>query len=171
MKKPEAQLPVEEDNKSKTNSDEKTTFTDEPAPKKQRLSNKEYKKLRSGQNKVSRISFSVTEDAVTLFCLQARPLPFKAKKEDNLCKAFFDGPDGKECKFPNCKFIHDVEHYLDKKPADIGPLCHVYSTRGFCARGLTCRFAKSHIDENGKNIKSESYNESAASEVNHISAG
>lgn len=89
-----------------------------------------------------------------------------------MCNSFFNGPGSKDCKFTNCKFIHDVELYLAKKPADIGPLCHVYSTKGFCARGLTCRFAKSHIDENGRNIKSDSYDESAANDsVNQITSG
>lgn len=52
MKKAEVQPPVEEVKELKTDSGEKTPLTDEPAPKKQRLSNKEYKKLRNGQNKV-----------------------------------------------------------------------------------------------------------------------
>lgn len=180
MKKAEVQPPIEStdpksDKETNENSDEMSISTDEPAPKKQRLSNKEYKKLRSGQNKVreasDEISFQVKVQIFDLLS-QVRPLPFKARKEDNLCSSFFNSPDGKDCKFTNCKFIHDVEQYLTKKPEDIGSMCHIYSTRGFCARGLTCRFAKSHIDENGKNIKSESYDASAAIEsVNHITNG
>lgn len=57
MKKAEVQLPIEStdsisDEKKNSNSDEKSTSNDEPVTKKQRLSNKEYKKMRSGQNKV-----------------------------------------------------------------------------------------------------------------------
>lgn len=58
MKKVEVQPAIESndpipDKNTNADCDEKSTCDAEPAPKKQRLSKKEYKKLRSGQNKVS----------------------------------------------------------------------------------------------------------------------
>lgn len=42
----------------------------------------------------------------------------------------------------------------DKLP-DIGDSCHVFDTYGKCMYGITCRFGKSHISEDGKNIVNE----------------
>ncbi|XP_053569998.1 tRNA-dihydrouridine(47) synthase [NAD(P)(+)]-like isoform X2 [Bombina bombina] len=54
-----------------------------------------------------------------------------------------------------CKFLHDVSKYMADKPADIGPNCHLFQTLGKCIYGVTCRFGKSHTDENFKNIINE----------------
>ncbi|KAM4688858.1 tRNA-dihydrouridine(47) synthase [NAD(P)(+)]-like [Discoglossus pictus] len=51
-----------------------------------------------------------------------------------------------------CKFSHDVRTYMAEKPADIAPNCHLFQTRGKCIYGVTCRFAKSHVSEDFKNI-------------------
>lgn len=115
---------------------------------------------------------SKCDDIIQIISIQARPLPFKAKKEDNLCKSLYNGPPGTDCKFTNCRFVHDLVRYLEGKPDDIGPICHIYSTKGFCARGLTCRFSKHHIDENRNNIKSSIYDEKLVLDTcNQISCG
>jgi tRNA-dihydrouridine synthase 3 len=44
---------------------------------------------------------------------------------------------------------------LKQKPEDIGETCYIYSTKGFCHYGITCRFAKNHVDENFKNLVQE----------------
>lgn len=54
-----------------------------------------------------------------------------------------------------CKYNHDFATYLTNKPPDIGEHCYVFDTFGKCHFGLTCRFAKSHTTEDGKNIKNE----------------
>ncbi|PIO27245.1 hypothetical protein AB205_0011150, partial [Aquarana catesbeiana] len=51
-----------------------------------------------------------------------------------------------------CKFLHDVEKYLSEKQEDIGPKCHLYETFGKCIYGVSCRFAKSHLGEDFKNL-------------------
>lgn len=68
--------------------------------------------------------------------------------------------------------MHDLDKYLAAKGDDIGPVCPIYSTKGFCSRGLTCRFGSSHIDENRNNCKAEWYDETAASDsFNQITSG
>lgn len=39
--------------------------------------------------------------------------------------------------------------------ADIGGVCHNFTTLGFCRYGIQCRYSAGHIDENNKNIKNE----------------
>lgn len=110
-----------------------------------------------------------TIDECLLF--KARPRPFTMRKFDNLCMAFYNGPTD-ECKRENCKFVHDLDQFLAEKPDDIGPVCPIYSTKGFCARGLTCRFAKNHMDENNKNLKQDWYDEAATVDsVNQMPTG
>lgn len=41
------------------------------------------------------------------------------------------------------------------KPDDIGETCYIYNVNGFCQYGVTCRFAKNHLDLEFKNIRSE----------------
>ncbi|MEE6466669.1 hypothetical protein FKM82_007021 [Ascaphus truei] len=56
-----------------------------------------------------------------------------------------------------CKFLHDVGKYMAQKPADIGPNCHLFETLGKCIYGVTCRFAKSHLSEDFKNVINEEH--------------
>lgn len=87
--------------------DEKETLNveenNEPAKKRPRLSKKEKKKLR-GQNK-------------------ARPAPFKLKREKQLCNSLVntaENEEPKKCTNEKCKFLHNVQEYLQMKPKDIG---------------------------------------------------
>lgn len=74
-------------------------------------------------------------------------------KEANLCKAYMNGPQPAEsCAYEKCKYMHDVSAYLSAKGADIADTCYIYSTRGFCTRGVTCRFAGAHLDGDLKNL-------------------
>ena len=41
---------------------------------------------------------------------------------------------------------------MEQKPKDIGDTCYIYSLKGYCNFGITCRFGKAHIDENFSNI-------------------
>ena len=61
-----------------------------------------------------------------------------------LCRAIMQG---RPCRFGDrCRDVHDVASYLASKPADLGPLCHVWSVRGECPAGIACRFGASHTD-------------------------
>ena len=74
----------------------------------------------------------------------------------------------------DCKFEHDTQKYLEKKPKDIAEVCPVFlkygfakilvtsfsfsniksflfSSNRFCEFGVTCRFASSHLNEKGEN--------------------
>lgn len=74
-----------------------------------------------------------------------------------LCNSLIDIPEDDEspprCKSDKCKFLHDVKKYLQVKPPDIGDECCVFNTKGYCPRGVTCRFGKKHITPEGRNIK------------------
>lgn len=104
---------------------------------------------------------------------QSRPLPFKVNREANLCRSLYNGPDsGEKCPYEKCKYVHDIDQYFAEKPKDIAPVCPVYSTKGFCPRGLTCRFAGNHLDEGRNNCKQDGYDEAKANDsVNFISTG
>lgn len=94
-------------------------------------------------------------------------------REANLCSSLYNGPTAaKPCAFEKCKYVHDLDQYFAAKPEDIGQVCHVYSTKGFCPRGLTCRFAKNHLDENRNNLKEDWYDEAKSNDsVNHMTSG
>lgn len=94
-------------------------------------------------------------------------------REANLCRSLYNGPNsGEKCPYEKCKFVHDLERYFAEKPADIGLVCPVYSTKGFCPRGLTCRFAKNHVDENQNNCKQDWYDEATANDSkNYMTTG
>lgn len=79
-----------------------------------------------------------------------RPI-FRESLDDKLCRSLIDGSEQK-CPKQVCKFSHDLAAYLDKKPPDIGEKCPVYSTKGFCSYGVTCRFSKNHLTEDNKNM-------------------
>ncbi|XP_055286588.1 tRNA-dihydrouridine(47) synthase [NAD(P)(+)]-like isoform X2 [Moschus berezovskii] len=51
-----------------------------------------------------------------------------------------------------CRFLHDVGHYLETKPADLGPSCVLFETFGRCPYGVTCRFAGAHLGPEGQNL-------------------
>ncbi|XP_063231043.1 tRNA-dihydrouridine(47) synthase [NAD(P)(+)]-like [Bacillus rossius redtenbacheri] len=87
---------------------------------------------------------------------KARPLPFKEDREGRLCPSLVDvGQDQPwpQCANSKCACQHDVAAFLRAKPRDIAPTCYLYSVRGSCPRGLTCRFGSQHLTEDGKNIK------------------
>lgn len=79
---------------------------------------------------------------------------FRLPRTAGLCKSFMNGPEPEQpCGYDKCKYMHDVAAYLSAKGADIGQTCHIYSTRGFCVRGVTCRFAGAHLDGALKNLR------------------
>lgn len=51
---------------------------------------------------------------------------------------------------------------MAEKPKDLADKCPIFEAKGFCPRGVTCRFANSHLDAEGRNIKNPPYNENAA---------
>lgn len=80
-----------------------------------------------------------------------RPI-FKESLDDKLCRSLVDGLE-KECsREGKCKFSHDLDAYLQKKLPDIGVKCPIYSIKGFCTYGVTCRFSSDHLSEDHKNI-------------------
>lgn len=101
---------------------------DEPPSKKQKSS----KNILKGQNK-------------------GRSCTYYQIPQEHLCSNLIEDTENGLCQYDNCKFLHDIKEYLGKKPEDIGKTCYVYSLKGRCPRGLTCRYGRSHILD-GKNI-------------------
>lgn len=101
---------------------------DEPPSKKQKCS----KSVLKGQNK-------------------SRNCTYFQIPNEHLCSNLVDGTEKNTCPYDKCKFLHNVKEYLENKPNDIDKTCYVYSIKGRCPRGLTCRYGNSHI-ENGINI-------------------
>ncbi|XP_016962082.1 tRNA-dihydrouridine(47) synthase [NAD(P)(+)]-like [Drosophila biarmipes] len=89
-----------------------------------------------------------------------RPV-FKDERYSHLCHSLIDGTGGEPCSLANCRYVHDLDAFLAAKGEDLGPECYVYSTKGYCARGVSCRFAKAHTNEQGRNLKREDYDEKA----------
>lgn len=81
-----------------------------------------------------------------------RQLPFKEQDDARLCKTLLDGSTDKDkCSNPRCRFSHDLPRFMQLKPKDIGETCYIYSLKGYCNFGVTCRFAGAHLDENLNN--------------------
>jgi len=105
-----------------------------------RQAKKDAKKERSGQNKhrpVTRMDLS-----------------------ERLCSCLVDvapGADLPSCTFPKCKMQHDLAAFLKSKPPDAGPECYVFSTYGYCPRGVACRFSGQHVDNEGRNLRREGF--------------
>ncbi|KAH8352417.1 hypothetical protein KR084_004063, partial [Drosophila pseudotakahashii] len=89
-----------------------------------------------------------------------RPV-FKDERYSHLCHSLIDGTGGEPCSLANCRYVHDLDAFLAAKGEDLGPECYVYTTKGYCARGVSCRFAKAHTNEQGRNLKKEDYDEKA----------
>ncbi|XP_043546227.1 tRNA-dihydrouridine(47) synthase [NAD(P)(+)]-like isoform X1 [Chiloscyllium plagiosum] len=81
--------------------------------------------------------------------------PKHYEHDQKLCTSVCQEPPMK-CYFgEKCRFLHDVSKYLESKPSDLGDHCHLYATYGRCQYGVTCRYAKSHIGPNNKNLINE----------------
>lgn len=103
---------------------------------------------------------------------QSRKAAFKILRTDNLCKTLFDGPRSKaKCPYEKCKFIHDVDEYMKHKPCDISETCYIFSTKGYCRRGVTCRFAYAHLDEDLNNCNRNDNEVEIKTTSNQISNG
>ena len=88
---------------------------------------------------------------------EKRPV-LKISWSERLCNSRVDlapGEDPPDCGYTNCKMQHDVPQFLASKPPDAGPECYVFSTFGYCPRGVTCRFGSSHLDAEGRNVMRE----------------
>ncbi|XP_055542213.1 tRNA-dihydrouridine(47) synthase [NAD(P)(+)]-like [Wyeomyia smithii] len=86
-----------------------------------------------------------------------RQLPFKVHDDARLCKSLLDGANstGEKCAKAHCRFSHDLKTFVQLKPKDISDTCYIYSVKGYCNFGVTCRFASAHLDENLNNKVAE----------------
>ncbi|KAM3962766.1 dihydrouridine synthase 3 [Aphomia sociella] len=89
---------------------------------------------------------------------KARPKTYQDNKEEKPCPSIVDVKSSDKqtpCQYNNCKFIHNPIDYLKTKPKDIGELCHIFTLRGRCPRGLACRFGSQHVSPEGYNLVNE----------------
>ncbi|KZC04502.1 PREDICTED: tRNA-dihydrouridine(47) synthase [NAD(P)(+)]-like [Dufourea novaeangliae] len=140
--------------KVSNNAEDEPTAVVEPPNKRFKNDNKK-EKLR-GQNK-------------------ARPAPFKAQRQVNLCPWIADqavGEPEKKCDNKRCTFLHDRVEYLKIKPDDIGTECYLFNRSGKCPRGAACRIGSKHLTEDGLNIidkeKEEEFKTRLPSTKNHL---
>lgn len=116
------------------NATEDGSALDEPPSKKSK--NDDRKEKLRGQNK-------------------ARPPPFKAQRELNLCPWIADQLEDepeKQCDNKRCTFLHDRVEYLKIKPADIAEECYLFNLTGRCPRGTACRMGSKHLTADGLNL-------------------
>ena len=99
----------------------------------------------------------------------------KKKQEVKLCSNIAKGV---ECQYKDkCRFSHDLKEWLDTKVTDIGAVCYIYQTHGYCPFGLSCRFSADHVEyvnnEAGElvaiNKKKEGYTAHNKNTVNSLS--
>ncbi|OWZ14424.1 TRNA-dihydrouridine synthase [Phytophthora megakarya] len=87
-----------------------------------------------------------------------RPADVDQDPADLLCRPV---ASGEGCQFgDNCKFSHDINDYMKRKPKDLGERCPVFDAMGYCRYGMACRFATAHIEKvDGayRNLKREGY--------------
>ncbi|XP_037960401.1 tRNA-dihydrouridine(47) synthase [NAD(P)(+)]-like [Teleopsis dalmanni] len=87
-----------------------------------------------------------------------RPV-YKDDRASQLCNSLINGDTTNKCSDQNCIFVHNLEVFMSEKAEDIGDECPIFKAKGYCMRGVTCRFAKSHLDADGHNIKATHYDE------------
>ncbi|XP_019412634.1 PREDICTED: tRNA-dihydrouridine(47) synthase [NAD(P)(+)]-like [Crocodylus porosus] len=76
-------------------------------------------------------------------------------ERDRLCSSVTQ-EHAENCRFGSqCRFLHDVGEYMAVKPADLGDSCVLFQTFGKCIYGVTCRFAKTHLGEDYRNLVNE----------------
>uniref|UniRef100_A0A1A9V8B6 tRNA-dihydrouridine(47) synthase [NAD(P)(+)] n=1 Tax=Glossina austeni TaxID=7395 RepID=A0A1A9V8B6_GLOAU len=90
-----------------------------------------------------------------------RPV-YKEDRTLHLCNSLLMGSTEKRCSLENCRYVHDLQQYMANKQPDLGERCPVFDAKGYCHRGVTCRFANAHLDEQGRNVKREDYDEMEA---------
>ncbi|PRT55673.1 tRNA-dihydrouridine(47) synthase [NAD(P)(+)] [Wickerhamiella sorbophila] len=78
------------------------------------------------------------------------------------------------CRFgETCRFEHDIQKYIESKPADLPGMCPVFEALGYCPAGVKCRWLSSHFD-NGKLTPEDEDKRAAAAafnfEVNRVNA-
>lgn len=79
-----------------------------------------------------------------------RPRDERIAAESRLCVATLNDT---LCRFGDkCRFSHDIQSYWKSKPEDLPGDCPNFTNYGKCKHGLSCRFAKSHVDSNLKNV-------------------
>lgn len=84
-----------------------------------------------------------------------RPRDEKQPRSDILCPSIVQG-DPSQCFYgSSCKFSHDIDAYMAKKPPDLGPNCPNFDRLGMCSYGVTCRFASAHLREDYRNVVDE----------------
>lgn len=76
---------------------------------------------------------------------------FKVSLDEKVCRSIRDGKERSCPKEGFCKFSHDLKAFMDRKPPDIGEKCPIYSLKGYCMFGITCRFSKDHLNDDNTN--------------------
>lgn len=85
---------------------------------------------------------------------------YRPEQDVKLCATVLNGG---ECPYGDgCRFSHDLRAFLAGKPPDIGETCPIFTLKGHCRFGVACRFGRSHIAEDGSNLRAEDYEQRMA---------
>ena len=68
----------------------------------------------------------------------------KNKRTNSQKQLCFEIANGKQCERSECKFLHDLDEYLETKGPDLGDVCPVVKAFEYCRFGIKCRFSNSH---------------------------
>lgn len=127
-KAPEKQEDVADQNNGGNNLEDSLNKSSEEPPSKK-------KKKGGGQNKA-----------------RPRTVP-RVGRESRICPRILHN---ETCRFGDkCCFLHDINKYIENRPADIGDVCVNFELKGKCQFGVECRFSKKHLKENYENIVDE----------------
>ncbi|KAG8064187.1 hypothetical protein GUJ93_ZPchr0004g40350 [Zizania palustris] len=86
------------------------------------------------------------------------------KSSSHLCIEVGKSGNVNSCKYgDSCRFSHDIDAYLDQKPADLEGICPFTTLDQLCPYGLTCRFLSTH-----KDIHAASENHPEKPEINTL---
>ncbi|WVZ83476.1 hypothetical protein U9M48_030618 [Paspalum notatum var. saurae] len=82
------------------------------------------------------------------------------KSTSHLCIEVGKSGNVDSCKYgTSCRFSHDINAYLDQKPADLEGTCPFTTLGQLCSYGLTCRFLSTHKDNLALQNRSEGNHE------------
>ncbi len=93
-----------------------------------------------------------------------RPRPAMLATSDMLCSYLYSPNKDSTTKCPfgdRCRYMHDLQSFMDTKPPDISENCYLFESYGKCPYGIACRYGAKHLTVDLKNIVNDDLYDSA----------
>ncbi|XP_064383246.1 tRNA-dihydrouridine(47) synthase [NAD(P)(+)]-like isoform X2 [Halichondria panicea] len=77
---------------------------------------------------------------------------------DMLCSHLYSPNEDSTTKCPfgdRCRYMHDLQSFMNAKPPDISENCYLFKSYGKCPYGVACRYGAKHLTVDLKNIVNE----------------